>query len=477
MFWDGYRWIDERATPVKPVPARRSTTSTLRPAGPTLVLVVALLAASQLLPANALSGADGSHTVAARQLGSPAGSSFTVHSVLVSSASHGRRKAGPAPTPKPPAPAPSTSAAATPPAAPTASPTQSPASLPTAASSPSATATSSPDPAPTEGPTLTPLPISAPAPTPTPTASASPDPTPTQVRTPTPSPSSTPAPTPVPTASASPQPSPSATATPRIATVGPSETVAAFESLAADTTVDVIEMTAGIYHGWRAADMPDRTGHPLTIRPAAGATVVFDALNDGDYGDRAFGLMNASYITFDGTPGRFVFQHYLIAQDGVFLLINASHITIRGASFSNIAANARSNGESSHLFYVSHGVSYLDIEDITASHLLASDEPGGVYGLNGIQLYTGGSGAAIHDVTVRNVSISDADWGVVVRNSSSSLLFDGVDLLDCGHGGVPAAMDFGSNNTGIVENSQTANSVSIPDSLGAMTNGGGNTFH
>jgi hypothetical protein len=263
----------------------------------------------------------------------------------------------------------------------------------------------------------------------------------------------------------------------KVVTVGPSTSAATFRSLAANLSVGVIQMAAGTYHGYRAVDLPNRAGHPLTIRPVAGATVTFDASRDGNYGDRAFGFLGASYITFDGTPGRFVFQHYLIAQTGVFLLINASHITIKGVTFTNIAANARSNAQSSHLFYVSHGVSYLDIENISASHLLASDEPGGVYGLNGIQLYTGGTAPAIHDVTVRNVSISSADWGVVVRNGAYHLLFDGVHLTSCGHGGVSAAADFGSNNTGTVRSSTSTVSYSRPLILGVMTDGGSNSFH
>jgi hypothetical protein len=262
-----------------------------------------------------------------------------------------------------------------------------------------------------------------------------------------------------------------------VVTVGPSTSAATFRSLASNLSIGVIQMAAGTYHGYRAVDLPNRAGHPLTIRPVAGATVTFDASRDGNYGDRAFGFLGASYITFDGTPGRFVFEHYLIAQTGVFLLINASHITIKGVTFSNIAANARSNAQSSHLFYISHGVSYLDIENVSASHLLAADEPGGVYGLNGIQLYTGGTAPAIHDVTVRNVSISSADWGVVVRNGAYHLLFDGVHLTSCGHGGVSAAADFGSNNTGTVRRSTSTVSYSRPLILGVMTDGGSNSFH
>lgn len=268
-----------------------------------------------------------------------------------------------------------------------------------------------------------------------------------------------------------------APATARVVTVGPSETVSAFRALAADTSIGVIEMAAGTYHGWREANLPDRTGHPLIIRPVAGATVVFDAASDGNYPDHAFGMLNASYITLDGTPGRFVFQHYILAQDGMFLLMNASHITIKGLTFSHIAGNANTNNESTHLFYISDGVSYLDIEDVVASNLQAGDEPGGVHGVNGLQFYTGGTGAAIHNVTVKNVRISNANWAVVVRNGTTGLLFDGVTASDCGHGGVPAVLDFGGNNTGTIRNSTTTLSATRPSLLGVMTNGGGNSFN
>jgi hypothetical protein len=245
--------------------------------------------------------------------------------------------------------------------------------------------------------------------------------------------------------------------------------------LIAAKSCDIIEMAAGTYRNWRSCDIStDRTARPLTIRTAG--PVVFDCANDGSYGDRAFGLRSgAADITFDGGAGRFTFQHYLIAQDGIFLIDGAHHCTIRGVTVRNAAANARSNGQSSHVIYCSRGSHDLTFEDFDCAKMQPSDEPGATAQLNGLHIYTGGSGAAIYNVTARNWKVANAGWATVVRNATTGLVFDNWQVTDCGHG-VPAAMDFGTNNQGTVTNCHTTFTSGTPHIMGVMTDGGGNSW-
>lgn len=258
-------------------------------------------------------------------------------------------------------------------------------------------------------------------------------------------------------------------------------TPAQVAAYAANTGIDVIEFAAGTYHNWRACDLPDRTGHPLTLRPAAGARVVFDAAGDGSYGDRAFGLLvsGGGFITFDGSygGGRFAFQHYLLAQTGLFLVYQTHDLVFRGMDFSNIGANANSNGQSSHLFYVARDCYNISISDVSARLMRRADEPLATGGANGIQLYTGGAGAAIHDVTISDVTVQDAGWALVARNATSGLTVNRLHAVDCGYESVPAAVDFGTDCTGTVLNSSAQSSVATASILGAMTDGGNNNWH
>ena len=229
--------------------------------------------------------------------------------------------------------------------------------------------------------------------------------------------------------------------------------------------------------GWRNALIhhgPQRQS--VDDPPAPGAKVVFDASGDGDYGDQAFYLSGASHVTFDGSPGRFVFQHYLLAQTGIFLVIGSDHISADGVTVRHAAANSKSNGQSSHVIYVSDGSHDLTFNDFDIAQLQASDEPGATAGLNGLHIYTGGSGAAVYNVTARNWKVDDANWAMVVRNGTKGVTVSGWRVSNSGHG-VPAAMDFGTDNHGTVSNCTTTGSAGTPDIMGSMTNGGGNSWN
>jgi hypothetical protein len=271
---------------------------------------------------------------------------------------------------------------------------------------------------------------------------------------------------------------PTSTPTPRpggvVRTFGPTVSWSTFLAAARDMSIDVIELKAGTYRPWRLPSLSvNRAARPLTIRPAPGAAVVFSAQNDGAYGNPAFLVNGSSYITWDGSGGSMTFQHYLLANQGVFDLSNSNHITIRHINFRNIAGNARTTEQSSHLFYLNGGNHDILIEDIDARYFT---EPGMVYHSNGLQLYTGGHGAAIYNVTARRVTIDGANWATVVRNGSHGLVYANWTVTNSG-AHVPDAMDFGTDNTGMVTSVRTSASVSSPVRMGEMTDGGGNFWH
>jgi len=255
-------------------------------------------------------------------------------------------------------------------------------------------------------------------------------------------------------------------------------TIAAFQAMTTDTTIDVIEMAAGVYP-WRAAAITaDRTARPLVIRPAVGATVEFNCAGDGDWGDPIFELNGCAYVTFDGSPGLFYFHHILLAEEGLFTAVGASHVTLNHIKVRNVAGNTHAaDQESAHCVYVSHGCHDFILNYWDCASLQAADESGGVYGVNGLQLYTGGTGAAIYNVTATHWTVDHANWATVVRNSSTGLIYSNWVVSYCGQNGAPAAMDFGSSgNTGTVSNVTTTASVGTPHIMGSMTDGGGNSW-
>ena len=263
------------------------------------------------------------------------------------------------------------------------------------------------------------------------------------------------------------------------------------------------------------------------------SSVIFDASADGDYGDAPFPINNGSHITFDGvsaqpsgvvrafpvggtvaqlqadladmsidgivmapgsyhvrncqlnvdrtarpftvwSPGGFRFQHYLLAEVGLFTLVGGSFITLKGITVRNCAGNkTAANNQSAHVLYVSRGSHDLDFEGFDIANVQPSDEPGGVYGLNGLQIYTGGTGTAVKNVTAKAFRVDGANWATVVRNASSGLVYDGWTVTNSGNSS-QAAMDFGTDNTGTVTNSKSSGSKGTPLILGKMTSGGGN---
>jgi hypothetical protein len=286
-----------------------------------------------------------------------------------------------------------------------------------------------------------------------------PKPSPTPTPTPTPAPTPTPVITPVPSGNLYTFP------------LGGSQ--AQFANALADLSLEAIAMPADTHH-WRSVVLPDRTSRPLTILPVPGATVIFD--NAGDGGRNPVFMGAGRHITFDGTGGRFRIQHTLVAQQGLLDFGGASFLSFRGFTVRDCAGNALTTSEeSAHVVYLNGGCHDLLFEDFDVADLLAADEAGGVYGMNGLQLYAP-NGPAIFNVTARAWTIQRANWATVVRNGSSGLVYDGWRISDCGHGGVPFAVDFGTDDRGTVTDCQSTASVAPPVRLGLMTDGGGNAW-
>lgn len=105
-------------------------------------------------------------------------------------------------------------------------------------------------------------------------------------------------------------------------------TAADFVAAVNDMTIDVIELAAGTY-AWKGIRLDkDRTARPLTVKPAAGATVIFDGTGLGTNINEIFliGFVSTCrYINFDGSAGRFKFQNWSISQTGLVHPYEAHH--------------------------------------------------------------------------------------------------------------------------------------------------------
>lgn len=118
---------------------------------------------------------------------------------------------------------------------------------------------------------------------------------------------------------------------------------AAFLTLMADMTIDVIEMAAGTYVHWNLWFNIDRTSRPLLIRPAAGAAVVFSGSPVNGSGLLYPGwISKTAYITFDpaGTGGSFEINGYGINSTALVAPAWVDHFAANGFLVRNCTASA-----------------------------------------------------------------------------------------------------------------------------------------
>jgi hypothetical protein len=287
-----------------------------------------------------------------------------------------------------------------------------------------------------------------------------------------PRPTRTPAATPIPT------PTPTATATPtsslpaqRVASFGPAGTATDFVQLMANMTVDVIEIQAGTYTGWHigGSGQPAFTvlrTRPLVIRPAAGATVIFDGTGvpSGD------GWFYAGRWTAQSSPvggftfeGPFILQNYALGQQGLVSTYWAQHVAFNG--FQTRGITGLTGGSTSWQVYVSsdgvHRGTDLAFDDWTVA-----PTPGG--NVSGFQTYHNpqADGVRASGWSIAGPHIAILSWG-----DARGVEIDGWTITGCGY---PVSTDGVAQ--GVLRSNIATGCSNAPIIKAPFVDGGGNTW-
>jgi hypothetical protein len=321
---------------------------------------------------------------------------------------------------------------------------------------------SAPDPTPS--PRATPLPTTTLA-TPTP-AETPPTPTSTPTATlapPTASPAPPPTATPAPTPGATTTPTPTDTHSPqKIVQFGPSGTQAQFVALMRDMTIDVIEMQSGTYRGWHLRFDVDRSARRLTVRPAPGATVIFDDAGGRTYG----GLFYAGWSGYTSNiafQGPFRITNYTIGETGLVSTAWVANLTFNDFTVRGTTAPT-TNGQTAWAVYVSsdgtHRGRNLTFNDWNV------DSSGSDHKVSGLQLYHTPQAAG---VTALRWTMTGGHWGFVGRFDATDVEVAGWTISDC-------VIAFDSQGpAGIVRNMRASTS-GPPIIKSPMVDGGGNVW-
>jgi hypothetical protein len=299
-------------------------------------------------------------------------------------------------------------------------------------------------------------------------------PTPTPTATPTPTPTVTPTPTPTPTSTATATPTPTPTPSlpeQRVVSFGPPGTAADFTRLMADMSVDVIEIQTGTYTGWHigGSGQPAFTvlrTRPLVIRPAAGATVIFDGTGvpSGD------GWFYAGRWTAQAAPvggftfeGPFIIQNYALGQQGLVSTYWAQGVAFN--RFQTRGITGLAGGSTSWQVYVSsdgvHRGTDLQFDDWTVA-----PTPGG--NVSGFQTYHNpqADGVRASGWSIAGPHIAVLSWG-----DARGVEIDGWTITGCGY---PVSTDGVAQG---VLRSNTATGCSYAPIIKApFVDGGGNTW-
>jgi hypothetical protein len=257
-------------------------------------------------------------------------------------------------------------------------------------------------------------------------------------------------------------------------------TPAALLTLMSNTAYDVIEIAAGTYSQWACFVNVDRTSaHPLLIRPAANAAVIWDGtgLNDGSPPWRIGWNSLASYITWDpaGTGGSFKIQNYTIGMAGLVMTKYINHVTFNG-----VIVRDCNGGYGGAAPQHTHCV-YLGTDTTTPPHrsqYWVSNSwdvigPSNRY-FNGFQ--TDHAPNTDH-VIANSWTVSSLHRAVYAYADPTDLTIDGWTIADC-----DATIDNdGDTATGVVSNCHSTNSGPLTPGSGQWTangllvSGGGNT--
>jgi hypothetical protein len=209
-----------------------------------------------------------------------------------------------------------------------------------------------------------------------------------------------------------------------VATLGPSTTSAQLLAKMADMTIDAIELTAGTFTLGSCTHVNiDRTARPLTVRPAAGASVVLEgglyasqrgAFQFGDGGG------SAKYITMQDL----ILDGYTLDSTGIFWLGNADHITLPRMTVRNSTGIA---GQSWAL-YVSYDGS------VSASNVVANGwiVDGGARTIGGAGLGHDSSPEPVANVQLHDWDIANAAYSVYSSHPCTGVDIDGWTIAHTG---------------------------------------------
>jgi hypothetical protein len=189
-------------------------------------------------------------------------------------------------------------------------------------------------------------------------------------------------------------------------------TSSAFETATANMAIDVIELAAGTYHWSHVRVDTDRSTRPLTIRPAAGATVIFDGTGAGTVNEVfTIGYVSAvKNVRFDGSPGRFKFQNYTLQSTGLVHTFEVDDFEFSHVDCTAISAYGGTSGFTEWAVYVStirsHRAQRLRFDDWSVN-------PGSTL-VNGFQCYDGSFGPDVVNCqgwVVNGAGVASLIWG------------------------------------------------------------------
>lgn len=267
--------------------------------------------------------------------------------------------------------------------------------------------------------------------------------------------------------------------------VSPGVTSAQVAAYIGNTAYDVIEFTAGTYSGLHVFVRANRgSSHPLLMRPATGAAVIFDG--GGGSAGNGFLYLGANvglpgypsavtdYITMDaaGTGGSFTIQNYNIGSTGLIYTGWVAHIEINGIIVRTCTGVTGGGGQynQSHCLYIASDDTHRSA-DITANDWDIVFT--GTRSMNALQTFHNPNvdGLTAHGWDVDNVHRAGLIYG-------DGTLID-IDGWTINH--ADETFDTGETCTGSVKNSTATNSGNTivgtsPWNNTGITDGGGNSL-
>jgi hypothetical protein len=252
-------------------------------------------------------------------------------------------------------------------------------------------------------------------------------------------------------------------------------TPAALGVLMADLTTDIIEIAAGTYARWAMfLDVARPSTHPLLVRPASGAAVIWDGTGTDNTPPFRIGWDSlASYITFDpaGTGGSFKIQNYRIGAAGLVMGRYTDHITFNGV----IVRGCYGSGTPQ----VSHCIYLLTDGVHRGQHWTSNDWD--VVGpssrnLCGFQTDTSSGTNSYDHVTANGWTVSLLHRAMFLWSNPTDVNIDGWTIANCNS----TVDNYPNHAQGVVSNCHATGSGPLaPGSgdwrVGSLTDGGGNT--